>query len=89
MEASSCTTSIELENGLENIQKNIIIPEERGASNMLNCCLVISILLLIGPFIVLDVFYFYYSYSYTICIVLVQNFDFTLHKVLKNRKKFI
>jgi uncharacterized membrane protein len=84
MEGRSSMASIDLENGVggENIQKNIIIPEEKISSNILNCCLVISILLLIGPFIVLDVFYFYYSYYGGECENKKDDFGLTIDQYL-------
>ena len=85
MEASSSTTSIDLENGVggEYIQENQKnLSEERGASNMLNCCLVISILLLIGPFIIVDVFYFYYSYHGGECENKKDDFGLTIDQYL-------
>jgi len=86
MEASSCTTSIDLENGggYENIQTQVVMSknDDASTSTILNCCLVVSILLLFMPFIILDAFYFYYSFHGGECDNKKDDFGITIDQYL-------
>ena len=81
MKDSSETISIDLESDDDNIQKHII-DEGKSSSILSNCCLIIAVLIFIGPIIILDAFYFYYSFHGGECGNKKDDFGLTINDYL-------